>query len=159
MFNVHNSLFLRLIGKKYSLWAMLLDPYAMSGFILALNMISGFDMNIEYKKQLKLHYKESSPVMGIYLISNEVTGKRLLGSSLNVSGVFNRIKFSLNHNSSTGRIASLLLKDWQQYGGDAFRFEIIDVLEATADGAACYKEDLMELLDLWREKIENCDYK
>ena len=44
------------------------------------------------KKELKREYQQSPRPMGVYQIRNLVKDKVLLGSSLNLPGIFNRYK-------------------------------------------------------------------
>ncbi|MCP4473599.1 MAG: GIY-YIG nuclease family protein [Gammaproteobacteria bacterium] len=107
------------------------------------------------KQTLKQHYKENPPPMGIYLITNKVNGRRLLGASRNIPGIFNRIKFGLKSGNERN---SLLLADWEKYGEEQFSFEIVDELEPTADPNHDYIKELQTLLQLWQDKLPNCEY-
>ena len=105
-------------------------------------MSSGADR----KKELLRAYKAHPRPAGIYRITNTATGKALLGSSLNVEGALNGHRFSLSHGSHRN---AALQQDWIAYGGEAFAFEIVDVVEVREDPAFDLSAELGVLEELW----------
>lgn len=101
----------------------------------------------ELKRDLKREYKERTKPAGIFQIKNTVTGKLLLGSSLNLDGIWNSSRFSLELGNHRNRE---LQADWKQYGPEAFVFEILDQLPADADP----ERELGVLEELWVEQLE-----
>ena len=61
--------------------------------------------------------------MGIYRLFNTVTGRMLLGNSLNLSSHLNRIRTELRLGVYRHRP---LQEDWSKYGEAAFRFDILE---------------------------------
>jgi hypothetical protein len=59
-----------------------------------------------------------------------VNGKVLLGSSLNLEGLFNSQKFKLSIGRHRNRE---LQKEWNEYGPDKFVFEILEVVQDKDD--------------------------
>ena len=101
------------------------------------------------KKDLKREYLETKIPMGVYQIRNLTNEKVFVGSSLNLSGIFNRYKFALvagNHPNKA------LQTDWNALGADKFAFEVLEELEARA--GLDDKAELAVLEDLWLEKLE-----
>jgi len=100
------------------------------------------------KKDLKREYLETKIPMGVYQIRNLTNDKVFIGSSLNLSGIFNRYKFALvagNHPNKA------LQADWNELGADNFAFEILEELESRAN--LDDKTELAVLEDLWLEKL------
>ncbi|MBI5896618.1 MAG: GIY-YIG nuclease family protein [Desulfobacterales bacterium] len=81
---------------------------------------------------------------------NAVNGRSLVGSSPDLPGMLNRIRFQLNHGSHP---ESELQNDWREFGEDAFIFETLDPLEPSSDSAYDPSEDLRVLLRMWIEKM------
>lgn len=108
------------------------------------------------KKELKKKYKQSLPPMGIYGIKNTANGKMFIGSSSNVKGKLNSIKFRLEIGSY---INKELQKDFTEYGGNNFIFETIDILEPKEDTGYDYSEDLKTLEEMWLEKLQPFEEK
>lgn len=88
---------------------------------------------------------------GVYVIRNRANGRFHLGGSLNVHGAINRDRFELQQ--GTHRNAALL-KDWREFGAEAFEFEVIDTLKPRDDPAFDYKGELDAALQMWREEFQ-----
>jgi len=104
------------------------------------------------RQDIKREYKERKKPAGVFQIKNLVNGKVLLGSSLNLEGPLNAHKFML----TIGRHRNeKLQRDWNQFGGDKFRFEILEVVRVKADDPDFVLEDELSLLEqIWIEKLE-----
>jgi hypothetical protein len=101
------------------------------------------------KKELKREYKLNHRPMGVYQIRNVVNEKVLIGSSLNLPGIFNRHKCQLkmgNHQNGA------LQAEWNEFGGESFAFEILD--EITPKEGRDFQEELAILEGLWLEKSQ-----
>jgi hypothetical protein len=103
------------------------------------------------KKELKKQYKHTLRPMGIFQIKNLVNEKIFIGSSSNVEGKLNSIKFQLEMDSYVNKE---LQKDFTKFGGNKFIFETIDILEPKQDPGYDYSEDLKTLEDMWLEKLK-----
>ncbi|MBU2491097.1 MAG: GIY-YIG nuclease family protein [Bacteroidetes bacterium] len=108
------------------------------------------------KKALKKQYKQTLPVMGVYIIKNNINGKIFLGSSLNLKGKENSFRFQLK---SGTHMNSQLQNDYNIYGDSSFIFEIIDTLEPKDDPFYNYKDDLKVFEEMWIEKLSPFDEK
>ena len=91
------------------------------------------------RAEMKRAYKEKPPPMGVFAVRNRANGKVLVGSSLNVPGALNRIKFELT--TGMPRLPALL-EDWKRYGADNFSFEVLDVLKPSEEPGVDPKEEL-----------------
>jgi hypothetical protein len=106
---------------------------------------------METRAELKRQYKETPKQAGIFLITNTVNGKVLLGSSTNLHGPLNKHRFML----AIGRHDSRRLQqDYQQLGADAFRFEVVAVVEVKDDPNFNLDDELTLLEQIWIEQVE-----
>lgn len=105
------------------------------------------------RAELKQAYKEKPPPMGVFAVRNRADGKVLVGTSLNLPGMLNRLRFEL----ATGmhRTCPALQEDWNRHGADHFSFEILDVLPPTEEPRADPKEELRVLESLWLERLRS----
>jgi group I intron endonuclease len=103
------------------------------------------------RKDILREYKERKKPAGVFRLRNTVNGKFLFGSSLNLEGVFNRHKFLLSIGKHENEA---LLKDWKEYGADAFVFEILEEVRFTDDEFFDLKDELTLLEQIWSEKLQ-----
>lgn len=103
------------------------------------------------KKAAKLAYKASRRPVGVFAIRNLVNGKVLVGSSTDLTAIFNRIRFQLY---AGGHPVKTLEADWKLYGTGKFEFEILEELPPQADQKYDPSADLEVLEDLWLEKLQ-----
>ena len=83
-------------------------------------------MDKKNRKELLQSYKERAVIGGVYAIVNTETGKKLLGMTTDVQGSRNRFEFAQSMN---GCVHPRLKDDWAKFGGHAFRFEVLEMLE------------------------------
>lgn len=88
--------------------------------------------------------------MGIYLIRDKETGQVLVGSSRNVHGAINRIRFELRLRSHSNKE---LQAEWNRSGPDRFDFEIVELLKEREDRNFDYIAELRTLEQLYREEF------
>ena len=103
------------------------------------------------KQDIKREYKERERPAGVFQVKNTVNGKVLLGSSLNLEGPLNSHKFMLTIGKHDNEA---LQKDWNQYGPDAFVFEILDVVKVANDPHFNLSDELTLLEQIWLEKLD-----
>ena len=103
------------------------------------------------RAELRRSYKETPRQAVIFQVKNCKNGKILLGSSTNLHGPFNRIRFELSAGSHDN---SALQDDWNQFGPDAFTFEILEVVKPSEDPAFCLQDELTLLEQIWLEKLQ-----
>jgi hypothetical protein len=103
------------------------------------------------KKAAKQEYKASHRPMGIFAIRNLVNEKIFVGSTLDLSAMFNRTRFQLAAGAHPNKP---LEADWKTYGAPKFEFEILEEIVRRDDPNYNYAADLEVLEDLWLEKLE-----
>ncbi len=107
--------------------------------------------NMKTRKEIIREYKERKKPAGVFWLKNTVNGKFLLGSSLNLEGVFNRHKFGLSVGSHDNKA---LQKDWNEFGADSFVFEVLEEVKITDDEYFDIKDELTLLEQIWIEKLQ-----
>ena len=102
------------------------------------------------RAELRRSYKETPRQAGIFQVKNTKTGRIFLGSSTNLHGPLNRIRFQLSVGSFDN---PSLQNDWNQFGPDVFLFEIVEVVKPSDDPAFCLEDELTLLEQIWLEKL------
>jgi group I intron endonuclease len=100
---------------------------------------------------LKRAYKEAEPEAGIYQIRNTVSGKVLVGSSANLHGPLNRHRFMLKFGSHQNQA---LQRDYNQFGEEAFVFEVVEVLKRRDDPDFSVELELSALEQRWVDRVQ-----
>ncbi len=103
------------------------------------------------KSEIKKEYKEKVPTMGVYKITNLVNGKIFIAGSLNIPARINRHKFELKFGSEG---IKELQSDYNQFGEDNIKFEILDELKPKDEPGTDYKEEVELLEQMWTEKLQ-----
>jgi hypothetical protein len=105
--------------------------------------------NVDRKARIR-EYKETPRPAGVYRVRNSVTCKSLIGSTTDLPGMLNRLRFQLKNGSHPDRE---LQRDWSELGSDAFEFETLDQLEPSDEPTYDPTEDLAVLKNMWIEKL------
>jgi len=100
---------------------------------------------------MKREYRERRKPAGVFQIKNTVSGKVLLGSSLNIEGPLNSHRFML----TIGRHRNEALQhDWNVHGAGSFVFEILETVEPKDDENFDLGDELTLLEQIWIEKVQ-----
>lgn len=103
------------------------------------------------KKELKALYKEMKPDMGIFMVQCLKNNKCYLEAVQDLKSRINRTKFQLDFGNFPNQE---LQQDWQQYGRENFKFEILEQLDYDRDEQKTdYSEELEILLQIWSDKL------
>jgi hypothetical protein len=103
------------------------------------------------RAEIRRAYKETPRQAGVFQVKNLKNGKVLLGSSTNLHGPLNKHRFML----SIGRHDNQALQsDWNQYGRDAFVFEILDAFEPKDEPGFSVEDELTLLEQIWLERLQ-----
>ena len=103
------------------------------------------------RKELNREYVERLKPVGIYQVRNTANGKMLLGSSLNLEGPLNRHRFMLKIGSHTNKA---LQTDWNEFGAEAFIFEILEEVKVKEDPNFNLQDELTLLEMIWLENLQ-----
>jgi hypothetical protein len=109
------------------------------------------ETDLTSRKEIKRAYKERKKPAGVFQVKNTANGKVLLGSSLNLEGVFNSHRFRLSIGRHPNRD---LQKDWNEYGPDRFVFETLEVVQEKDDPNFNLSDELTLLEQIWLEKLQ-----
>lgn len=102
------------------------------------------------RKELISTYKHTFPSMGIFSVTNKITGKQLLGKSKNLNGSLNRHRMELRmgvHRNPE------LMEDWRSLGEDHFVFEILELIKERPEPGFDYTSELDKCLEQWQGKV------
>lgn len=100
------------------------------------------------RKALKSEYKAKKFPMGVFLIKNNINGKILLDSSLNMPAKWSRHQMELKFGSHRNKA---LQQEWKQFGAENFVMEIVSEIplkEETID----YDLEVKTLKQLYLEE-------
>lgn len=107
--------------------------------------------HMDERKALKLAYKQFTPSMGVYQIKNNVNGKILIGSSMNLAGSNNshryKLEFYSKHNKS-------LQEDLSMHGADAFSFEVLETVNPDKVSKENWRDAVSALEEKWLNKLQ-----
>jgi group I intron endonuclease len=103
------------------------------------------------KQDIKREYKERKKPAGVFQVKNTSNGKILVGSSLNLEGPLNAHKFMLTIGKHRNEA---LQKEWNEFGGDKFVFEILEEVKVKDDPNFNIEDELTLLEQIWIEKLQ-----
>ena len=103
------------------------------------------------RQELKRDYQERVKPAGVFQVKNTITGKVLLGSSLNLEGALNSHRFSLTIGSHRN---TALQHDWNNYGSDAFAFEVLEMVKMSDAPYVNLNDELTLLEQIWIEQLQ-----
>lgn len=109
------------------------------------------------RRAIAREYKESYRPTGVFRVRNQTNGKLLVGSSVNLPAIWNRLRSQLDGGSYL--MSPELQRDWKTLGADAFEFEVLQELEPPQGPGWDPKEDLAALEALWLEELQPYDEK
>ncbi len=110
------------------------------------------------RKAVTRAYKDGQRPMGVYRVYNTANGKSFVGSAVDVLAKLNSQRAQLEFGSHMNRE---LQAEWKSFGPDAFRFEVLEELEAprhprirTDEGSSGARGDVAgEARALWRKGV------
>ncbi|MEG6586687.1 GIY-YIG nuclease family protein [Dendrosporobacter sp. 1207_IL3150] len=106
---------------------------------------------MDRRKELKLAYKQNPQPMGVYLYKNNINGKILVGSSMNLPGKKNSIDFQLKMGGHSNKAFQA---DYNLLGPEAFTFEILETLKYQDITPDDWRNKVNELEEKWLKKLK-----
>ncbi|MBH5317397.1 DUF2087 domain-containing protein [Paenibacillus sp. GSMTC-2017] len=121
------------------------------------------------RKQLTADYQDRERKMGVYQITNNTNGRMFIGGSTNLDGLWNKEKFMLDLGSHSNKE---MQKEWKQFGGENFTFEILETVNTDGlirynykdvfdeegkelgDVAKRYRRDVESMREQWIKKLQ-----
>lgn len=104
-------------------------------------------------KSLKEQYKNRALIGGVYCIKCNENIKPWIRATTDMQRSKNRFLFSISMNSAP---EPCMLDAWNEFGGSAFSFEILEEIQkkkTQTDGE--FSDDVDTLLEIWIEKLNN----
>ncbi|MBP2636663.1 MAG: Excinuclease subunit domain protein [Firmicutes bacterium] len=105
---------------------------------------------MDRRKELKSLYKQTTFPIGVFQIKNTRNNKVLIGTSKNLTTVFNRHQFQLKMNCHKNTV---LQQEWNQYGPDAYSFDILETLKTDELPPEKLPEALTALEEKWLAEL------
>lgn len=102
------------------------------------------------KAELKQQYKEMKVEAGVYQIKNTINQKVWIDSTRNLKTI-NGKQFQLKMGSHPNK---QLQTEWQEYGEDAFVFEVLEVLKKKETGYFDEADELKKLEEKWLQQLQ-----
>lgn len=103
------------------------------------------------RDELKQMYKEIKIEAGIYQIKNVKNGKILVVGTPNLK-TLNGKRFELQMGTSINKV---LQQEWNEYGEDAFEFEILEVIEPKKDPFYNVKDAVSKREEHWISELQS----
>ena len=101
---------------------------------------------MDRRKELKSLYKQTTFPIGVFQIKNKLNNKVLIGTSKNLTTAFNRHQFQLKMNCHKN---ITLQQEWNQYGSEAYSFDILETLKTDELPPEKLPEALSALEEKW----------
>lgn len=112
-------------------------------------------MSRQDRKEQIAQYKQNPPKAGVYWIVNQVTGKYMLGYTMDIKGMQNRFAFAQKY-QSYGALPGKLWDDIAVYGGENFVLEVLETLEIKPEMTKNDINDELLLLEkIWLDKLDS----
>lgn len=105
---------------------------------------------MDKKKELKNLYKEIKITAGIFQIKNLKNQKTFIKSSRNLK-TMNGQHFQLEHG---GHPNKKLQQEWNEFGKEAFVFEVLEVLKPQEEAYFNEKDALKKLEEKWLDQLQ-----
>jgi hypothetical protein len=105
------------------------------------------------RQELQALAKEIKVEAGVYQIRNTQNGKVFVESTPDLKTINGR-RFALEMGSHPNKG---LQQEWQQFGGSAFAFEVLEVLEEPETGYFDRKDELKKLKAKWLTQLQPFD--
>lgn len=105
---------------------------------------------MDRKRELKQIYKDMKQEGGVYQIRNTVNQKVMVISTPNLKTI-NGKRIGLQ---TGGFINAELQHEWNQFGEEAFVFEVLEVLEEKEGESFNEKDELKKMGQKWLDKLQ-----
>lgn len=102
------------------------------------------------RRELNQMYKEIKIEAGVYQIRNTKNGKVFVAGTNNLK-TMNGKRFELQMGTSYNKT---LQREWNEYGEDAFVFEILETMEPKQDPFYDLKDAVSKREEYWIEQLE-----
>lgn len=103
------------------------------------------------RKAMRRAYEEQPRPMGIWRVTNATNGRALVGASVDVPAMLNRIRAQLRFG---GHRNADLQRDWNTLGEPSFTFETLDLLKPRDEPGYDPTDDLAALEAMWLEQLQ-----
>lgn len=103
------------------------------------------------KKELKEEFNLIKPKIGVFQIRNTVNGKVYIEASVNLDKIWNRHFTELK---AGGHRNVSLQKDWNDFGEDNFKYEILSEIQQEENKSIDYAKEAKQLAKMFIEELK-----
>jgi hypothetical protein len=103
-------------------------------------------MNVDFT------YEPANRTAGVYAIRNVVNGRVYVAGDGDVQGAIERDRVDLQRKAHRN---AALQSDWNWFGEDSFRFDVVDTIEPAALAGRDSRGGLLRRLDAWRDALRS----
>lgn len=103
------------------------------------------------KKELREAYDLIKFKIGVFQIRNIVNGKLLIDSSVSLDKIWNRHRVELKAGSHRN---TLLQKEWNEFGEDNFKYEILGEIQQTDGQDIDYAKEAKQLAKMFIDELQ-----
>lgn len=105
------------------------------------------------RQELQQQYKDTKQEAGVFQIRNTSNGKVWIVSTKNLRSM-NGKRLEL---AMSTHLNKALQKEWNEFGGDAFAIEVLEVLQVKETGYFDANDALKKLEEKWLEQLQPFD--
>ena len=105
---------------------------------------------VQDRKAAARAYRDECRPVGVFRVMSTRSGRAFVGSSVDLPSMLNRQRFQLEMGSHPD---PALQAEWNAGGAEGFEIEVLDTLELPEDPAYDPRDDLRELLEMWRTRL------
>ena len=103
------------------------------------------------KKELINEYKLKKFKIGVFQIRNTINEKIYVDSSVNLEAIWNRISGELKLG---GHRNEILQKEWNEFGGENFKFEILSEIEQKDGDKTDHNQEAKRLAEMFIDELK-----
>ena len=106
-------------------------------------------MDRQRRKELQQQYREMKTYMGVYQVTNTVSGKIFISISPNLKNRWLTVRMHLDLGRHPN---SELQRDWKELGADSFTYQVIEEKEVSEDTDTRW--ELRQMEKAWLERLQ-----
>jgi hypothetical protein len=107
-------------------------------------------MDKQSRREAIRQYKDQAPDVGVFALRCAATGQAWVGMSKNLGQLQNRVFFGLRQGGHPNREVQAA---WNAHGAEAFRFEVLEVIDPEGLSALGLDSRLKDRDRHWREAL------
>lgn len=107
-------------------------------------------MDKQRRKELQMQYRQMEIYMGVVKITNTANGKAYVVSYPDLRNKWQFIQNALNEGTYS---SGALMRDWKEYGADAFQYEVLEQKAQQGESREEIGRALRQMERAWLKKL------